>query len=209
MTEMDLRNMIAEYVEIQAKSGSYYEWSTSLNKLIDTYNAYPNIGRGIQYKPSLGGWCALYASVPFIMNGLPDLIQPEIGAYEMEANAKKAGIFKKRTSGYIPKRGDLIHYAYPRRREDGTPFTQYHVGIVTNASATECFTTEGNVEHRVMMRQITNWLADTTITGFTAVDYASKVYTAPELPPIPSADGEYLLGVKVTGEKGKLTWIRQ
>ena len=206
MTEYDFRDMIAGYVEEQAKSGLYYEWSSALNKLIDKYNAYPNIGRGIQYKPSLGGWCALYASVPFIILGMADLIQPEIGAYEMEANAKKAGIFKKRTSGYVPKRGDLIHYSYPRKKEDGTPFQQFHVGIVTNSDDVWCYSTEGNVEHRVMMRAAKNWAADTTITGFSAIDYASKVKDAPELPDMPAEFGNYILTATVTETYKKIKW---
>ena len=209
MTENELRNMVAGAAESYAASGEVYEWSPLLKRLIEKYNAYPDIGRGIQYKPTLGGWCALFASVLFIEQGMADLIIPEIGAYEMEANAKKAGIFRSRESGYIPKRGDLIHYAFPRMDESGKYFTQYHIGVVTNADANVVYTTEGNVTSRVVMKEQHYYKDVEMITGFSAVPYESKVIIPPELPPLPKETGLYIPLAMVDAGKGEIIWQRK
>lgn len=205
MNENEYRDLIATTAERDAIHGTIYEWSDELNGLIALYNNYPNIGRGIKYSPTLGGWCMLYVSTLFIQYGIGDIIQPEIGAYEPMKNAKMAGRWKSRKSGYIPKRGDIIHYAFPRTDEKGNTFTQYHVGIVTNADANVIYSTEGNVENRVVMRGNCNWIDNEDIDGFILPEY-EKISDVVTVPAPPTKDGNYMLTATVIEGEYELTW---
>ena len=214
MTENELRDLIARTAEEDAQAGNIYEWSSGLKELIELYNNYPNIGRGIKYTPSLGGWCMLYVSTLFIRNGLGDIIQPEIGAYEPMKNAKLSGNWRERTSDYTPKRGDIIHYAFPRTNEKGIEYTQYHVGIVTNCGTTATgesviYTTEGNVENRVLMRGCTNWRTNKDIDGFIIPDYEKAASVIVELPPLPKENGFYSLGCVVQDKQADIYWRKE
>ena len=205
MNEKELRDLIARTAEEDAQRGNIYEWSSCLKELIELYNNYPNIGRGIKYTLSLGGWCMLYVSTLFIRNGLGEIIQPEIGAYEPMKNAKLSGNWRERTSDYTPKRGDIIHYAFPRTNEKGIEYTQYHVGIVTNCGIdsngeTVIYSTEGNVEKRVLMRACKNWRTNKDIDGFIIPDYEKAASKLVELPPLPKEKGVYSLKAIIDNE---------
>lgn len=205
MTENELRNKVAGLAESYAQSGKVYEWSEELERLIDVYNNHRPLTRGIAYKPSLGGWCALFVSDLFIENDLSDLMVTEIGAYEMMANAKAWGQWKPRGT-YIPKRGDIIVYAFQTTR-DGQPYTQYHTEIVTSADANVINTTGGNVQDRVMM--MAHKPDDKTILGYWAIDYASKAtdnVPITELPAPPIKNGTYSLKAVVSNNKTTYKW---
>lgn len=214
MNENELRDLIARTAERDAEGGNVYEWSNDLKALIELYNSYPNIGRGIKYTPALGGWCMLYVSTLFIENGLGEIIQPEIGAYEPMKNAKLAGTWRARESSYEPKRGDIIHYAFPRTNEKGQSYTQYHVGIITNSGIipetgeTVIYTTEGNVESRVLMRACKNWRTNKDIDGFIIPEYEKAVSNSLELPPLPEEKGTYLLAAEISNEN-KIEWRKE
>lgn len=195
MTEIELRRLVTDLANHYCEIGTY-EWNPTLNKLIDTYNDHKPLTRNVKYKPDIGGWCGLFVSDMFILNGMADLIVTEVGAYEFMANAKKVDQWKPRGT-YIPKPGDIIVYAY-QTTKDGKPYTQYHVGIVTNADASIIYTTEGNVQQRVLMKATKP--DDKTILGFWAVDYASLVVPEPDIPVVPAAAGTYTLkGIRSTG----------
>lgn len=206
MTEQELRDKVAGLAEYYAKKGDVYEWSPELERLIEVYNNHKPLTRGIAYKPELGGWCALFVSDLFIETDLSDLIVTEIGAYEMMANAKACGQWKARGT-YIPKRGDIIVYAY-QTTKDGKPYTQYHTGLVTNSSESVVYTTEGNVQDRVLM--LAHAPSDKTILGYWAVDYASKAtkeIPVKELPCPPSKTGTYTLKAVVSNNATTYKWV--
>ena len=205
MTENELRDLIARTAEEDAKRGDVYEWSEKLNELIKIYNNYPNIGRGIKYSPSLGGWCMLYVSCLFIRNEMGDIIQSEIGAYEPMKDAQLSGQWRKNDGKYIPRRGDIIHYAFPRTNEKGVEYTQYHVGIITNCGTTSdgrqvIYSTEGNVESRVLMRANYEWQENKQIDGFIVPDYEKAASIILELPPFPKEKGVYSLKAIIDNE---------
>lgn len=208
MTESELRNQVASLAEQYAISGKIYEWSEGLERLIDIYNDHRPLTRGIAYKPSLGGWCALFVSDLFIETNLSELIVTEIGAYEFMVNAKAAGCWKPRGT-YIPKRGDIVVYAF-QAVKDGKEYTQYHVGLCTNASAKDniIYTTEGNVQDRVLM--LAHQPSDKTILGYWAVDYASAVtpdtISVSELPAPPKRNGTYTLTAVVSNNATTFKW---
>ena len=206
MNENELRDLIARTAEEDAQRGDVFEWSEKLKELIKLYNNYPNIGRGIKYSPSLGGWCMLYVSTLFIRNELGDIIQPEIGAYEPMKDAKLSGQWRKNDGSYKPRRGDIIHYAYPRTTESGKEYTQYHVGIVTNCGIDAygrkvIYTTEGNVANRVLMRDCYNFEMNGEIDGFIVPDYEKVASVVLELPPLPKEKGVYILKAEIDDEK--------
>lgn len=205
MTESELRNQVASLAEQYAISGKIYEWSEGLERLIDIYNNHKPLTRGIAYKPSLGGWCALFVSDLFIENDLADLMVTEIGAYEMMANAKAWDQWKPRGT-YIPKRGDIIVYAY-QTTKDGHPYTQYHTEIVTSADANVVNTTGGNINQRVMM--MAHKPDDKTILGYWAIDYAKKAEEdkpLTEIPAPPKKNGTYTLTAVVSNNATTLKW---
>lgn len=201
MTENELRDKVARTAEEWCAKG-VWEWNDNLNTLIKVYNDHKPLTRNIAYKPELGGWCGLFVSDCFILNDLADLIVTEVGAYEFMSNAKKVNAWKPRGT-YIPKRGDIIVYAYEQ-----TNYTQYHVGIVTNADSNIIYTTEGNVQDRILM--LAHKPDDKTILGFWAVDYASKVSTGSfdltDWPDPPKKNGTYIPAVKVSNNQVAKTW---
>lgn len=188
MTEIELRRMVTDMANHYCQIGTY-EWNPTLMKLIEIYNAHEPLTRNVKYKPEIGGWCGLFVSVMFILNGMADLIVTEVGAYEWMKNAKERNEWQPR-GAYIPKPGDVVVYAY-QQTKDGKPYTQYHVGIVTNADAKVVYTTEGNVQDRVMM--MAHQPDDKTILGYWAVPYQKLVVPEPEIPVVPSKTGTYTL----------------
>lgn len=195
MTEIELRRLVTDLANHYCQIGTY-EWNATLNKLIEVYNDHRPLTRNVTYRPEIGGWCGLFVSDMFILNGMADLIVTEVGAYEFMKNAKERDQWKPRGS-YIPKPGDIIVYAFETRK-DGKPYTQYHVEIVTNADASVVYTTGGNIQQRVMM--MAHKPDDKTILGYWAVDYASMVVPEPEIPVVPAKVGTYTLkGIRSTG----------
>lgn len=209
MTENELRDLIARTAEEDAKSGKIYEWSPELQALIDLYNKQPDIGRGIKYAPSLGGWCMLYISSLFIRTEMPKAIQLEIGAYEPMKNAKLSGQWRKNDGSYMPRRGDIIHYAYPRTSEAGKEFTQFHVGTVTNCDKNTCYSTEGNVENRVVMRANIEWQNNEQIDGFIVPDYKRYATSDIIIPELPSEKGVYIMTAEIDDNKKEIVWRKE
>lgn len=212
MTEQEARDKVAGFAEDCARSGKVFEGSAGMQELIDIYNNAPNIGRGIKFSYSLGGTCELFADVCYIANGFGNLIQPEIGPWEAIQAAKEAGIWKPQGT-YVPKRGDKIYFYYKTLNPNGTvKRAWYHAGVVTNASAKDriIYTTESNVQDRVLM--LAHDLAEETIVGYIAPDYASlaaKEIPAPVIPPLPTQNGTYTLDGVVSNNKAELRWVKK
>lgn len=211
MTEQEARDKVAGFAEDCARSGNIYTGSAGLQELIDIYNDHRPLARGLEYSYNLGGWCELFADVCFIATDEADIITTEIGPWEAMQAAKKAGIWKPRGS-YTPKRGDKIYYAYQQKDADGKDYTQFHVGMVTNASASlnVVYSTEGNVKQRVLMLE--HRMDDKTILGYIAPDFASlatKEIPAQTIPPLPAQNGTYTLDGVVSNNKAELRWVKK
>lgn len=205
MTENELRRKVTTIAENYARAGNVITGSAALQKIIDIYNAHKPLARNLPYSYSLGGWCELFADTCFIEAGVSELITTEIGPWEAMQAAKKDGIWKAK-GAYDPKPGDKIYYAY-EKPEGGV---QFHVGIVTNASAAEniVYSTEGNVESRVMM--VAHKPTAKEILGYIAPDYASlatpDLIPVSELPAPPSKTGTYSLKAVVSNNKTTYKW---
>ena len=206
MTESELRNKTAGLAEEIAASGKYIKGSAEMQEVIDTYNAHEPLARGVKYSYDIGGYCGVGVSYLFIKTDLSDLIVTECGAYEFMANAKARGQWKPKGT-YIPRRGDIIVYAYEQIR-NGKPYTQFHVGMVTNADANIVDTTEFNVDNRVLM--LAHKPNEKAILGYWAVDYASaasdNTFTLEGWPEPPKKNGTYTPAVVVSNNKIERIW---
>ncbi len=74
------------------------------------------------------------------------------------------GLYKKRSSGYTPRPGDLIFF-----RSAGTARTSDHVGLVRHVKNGRVYTVEGNSSNKVSLRDYA--LSDTYIVGYGCPDY--------------------------------------
>ena len=86
----------------------------------------------------------------------------------------------------------------------------YHVGIVTNADANIIYTTEGNVQDRVLM--LAHKPDDPTIAGFGVPDYASKIRPTVDgviIPPVPAETGIYYFTAVNNGKNIELLWTKK
>lgn len=204
MTEKELRMLVVNMANHYAEIGTV-EGGPTCNKLIEIYNEHKPLARGVKYSYDIGGWCGVFVSDMFILTGLSSLIVTECGAWEFKDNARKAKQWKARGT-YIPKSGDIIVYSYRAYKQDGTAYTQYHVGIVTNADASVIYTTEGNVSDRVLM--LRHDPDDKTIEGFWSVDYASLVQQDPE--GIPAEPGTYVrTGIRSASGEWSERWEKK
>lgn len=208
MTELELRRTVTDLAEHYA-AGNIYEWSAGLEKMIRTYNEHLPLARNYKYVKE-GGWCMLFCSVLYIETGLADLIQTEVGPWEAMQADKEAGRFREPRT-YIPQPGDLVYFYYQDKDVTGKVINSwYHVAVCTNADENVIYTTEGNVQDRVLM--LAHRPDDPTICGFCAPDFASKI--RPEIdgltiPPLPDATGIYMLSGAVNGKSKELLWIRK
>ena len=202
MTERELRMLVVDMANHYAEVGTV-EGGPTCNKLVQIYNEHKPLARGVVYSYDIGGWCGVFVADMFILTGLSGLIVTECGAWEYKDNARKAGQWKPRGS-YEPKSGDIIVYSYKAYKE-GKSYTQYHVGIVTNASLKDnvVYTTEGNVADRVQM--LRHEPDDRTIEGYWAVDYASLAGEDPE--GLPTTPGKYVrTGIRKDNGEWKESW---
>ena len=206
MTENELRRKVTSIAEGYARAGNVITGSAALQKIIDTYNAYRPLARNLPYSYKLGGWCEVFADTCFIEAGLAELILVEMGPWEAMQDAKNKGIWKAK-GAYIPKPGDKIYYAY----EMSDKTYQYHVGLVTNSDETVVYSTEGNVQDRVLM--LAHKPNAKEILGYIAPDYASlatpELIPITELPAAPKANGTYFMGAVVSNNKVVYDWIKK
>lgn len=94
--------------------------------------------------PYSGEWCAKFVSVCYDTCGLiPGVLDKQYTSCSaIVKHGIENGHFKLRTSGYIPKAGDLILYDWNGNLIGNNAD---HVGIVTNCDGTYVYTVEGNI----------------------------------------------------------------
>lgn len=107
-------------------------------------------------------WCAIFVSWVASHTGVPVSIMPHtyaaVGQFWDWGKAK--GIFKAKSSGYIPRPGDLMI-----QKSGGAS----HIGIVVSATGAQFHTVEGNSGDRVARR--TYRYNDSKLTGFCAIKW--------------------------------------
>ncbi len=94
-------------------------------------------GKGLSLKVA---WCAIFVSWCARQAGISVQQIPNFTACTPARNQfKKMGIWKERSSGYLPRRGDLLLFDW-----DKDPVLAEHVGIVTGVENGYVCTVEGN-----------------------------------------------------------------
>ncbi|MBQ9414483.1 MAG: CHAP domain-containing protein, partial [Clostridia bacterium] len=86
---------------------------------------------------SYGAWCAMFVSWCADQAGIPaDIVYPHAYCPYGVTWYKNHNIWKDRSSGYVPKAGDIIYF-----QSSGSAS---HIGIVTGCNGSTVYTVEGN-----------------------------------------------------------------
>ena len=81
---------------------------------------------------------------------------------------KRFDMYKSRTSGYVPKAGDLIFFKY----SSGSSNWTNHIGFVLWSDGARVYTLEGNRQNHVMLDDFA--LSDSLICGYGVLPYPSN-----------------------------------
>lgn len=96
-------------------------------------------------------WCAIFASWCARQAGVSPERLPNFASCTAGRNQfRRMGVWRERTSGYAPRRGDLILFDW-----DADPALAEHVGIVTGADEEYVYTVEGNSGNMVREKRYT------------------------------------------------------
>lgn len=84
-------------------------------------------------------WCAMFVSYCYEKCGLIPSVLPSsyLKCSDEVRSLRSKGLFRERSSGYIPKAGDIIFFV-------GTTDISGHTGIVTDCDGINVYTVEGN-----------------------------------------------------------------
>ena len=102
---------------------------------------------GAWFGDSTGAWCAYFVSWCASQAGIPTSIVPRLGNCVTAVNwYKNHSVFYSRSTGYVPKTGDIIFYNW------GGGSSAQHIGIITGVSGNNIYTIEGNTDSNVGYR---------------------------------------------------------
>lgn len=120
-------------------------------------------------------WCAIFVSWCAEMTGN---INTTIPKFFLCTNGvdwfQKKGLFQHRSSGYIPRSGDVIFFDFSSRNGSGMNAYGYgadHVGYVESCDGTTVYTIEGNTSNSVARRRY-------NINKASIVGYGTPVYSS-------------------------------
>lgn len=152
----DLQKVADQFVSIGLKEEGYREGSNNYSK----YGAYfgsPN-----------GAWCDVFVlwCVNKTDSALYGTAFPKLrGCTNMMNWYSNKKLYHTKKSGYTPKTGDLIFY-----NTAGGTATATHIGIVTSADKSYCYTIEGNYSDKVTARKVAR--SNSTILGYATPDFS-------------------------------------
>ena len=130
--------------------------NTSGTKNYTEYNrAFGTIGGSYSY-----AWCAAFVSWCLEVAGAKDSAGGKFTSCTLWVERlQELGLYSTRSSGYVPKAGDLIFF-----RSAGVSRASDHIGIVRYVKDGRVYTVEGNASNQVMARDYA--LLDTYIVGY-------------------------------------------
>ncbi len=108
------------------------------------YNRNKFLGWAYNSKLADGPWCAAFAAYCYYMAGLD---AEQYGGKKAQTSCPDwvsdlGNYFHKRSSGYVPQKGDLIFF------DNNKNGTADHVGIVTSCDDSYVYTIEGNISKK-------------------------------------------------------------
>lgn len=124
----------------------------SYKEIIDVYNSYPKLPRGVKLKYT-DPWCAGFCSAVAVKLGYTDIIPIEISCNEMINKAKVMGIWQE-NDAHVPSPADLIIYDWDDNGIGDNAGYPDHVGIVESVSNNYITVIEGNYSNAVKKRTI-------------------------------------------------------
>lgn len=124
-TANDIVKVAQEEVGVSGRPNKYTYWLGSIN---GSYSY---------------AWCHAFVSWCADQAGIGDKIPKTASCATGVTWFKNRGEWQSRSSGYIPKAGDIIYFDY------GANGTYDHVGIVTSSSGGRVYTIEGNASNAV------------------------------------------------------------
>ena len=111
-------------------------------------------------------WCASFVSYCARLAGIPiEVLPTSLNCARWVTYFRSVGEFRERSSGYVPKQGDLIFFKDARSTTIST-----HVGIVRYECNGVVYTIEGNNGDEVRLDCYD--LKDTYIVGYATPDYS-------------------------------------
>ena len=138
---------------------------------------------GTKYNnPNNKSWCAYFIIWCARQAGIDSSVIKNTG-WATSDDLLGAGRYHDKSTGYVPKRGDIIVYDWVSGGLCAkTPRSFYgdHVGIVTSADSSYVYTIEGNRSGKV--QSVKTSLTDPNIKGYGAPNYKSGSVSAPDAP---------------------------
>lgn len=95
------------------------------------------VSYGFEWCAAFVSWCQRQARVP------ESKVITEVSCIRLSSWLKKEGLYKSRSSGYMPIAGDLIFF------KTTSAYSPSHVGLVVGTDSTYVYTIEGNNGERV------------------------------------------------------------
>ena len=141
------------YSEVSQRTVTYAKkaYSSQAEALIN--RAYQELGNtnGSKYGHSTA-WCAYFISWCARQEGIPTSVIRHAGGASSDTMLGP-GCYVDKSTGYIPKRGDLVIYDW-NGDHGGRSNKGDHVGIVTRVDSNYVYTIEGNYVGRVVERRV-------------------------------------------------------
>ena len=134
-------------------------------------------GNGLSYGYS---WCAAFVSWCLRQARVPKAtIDNFVSCSRAVKNFRSLGIFKERSSGYIPLAGDIIFFVKPELAAEG--YVASHVGLVVGCDGEYVYTIEGNTDlYKVCQKKYA--LDAEKIVGYAVPDYKTVEGTSYDFP---------------------------
>lgn len=139
-------------------TGNYTEYNFALGRIGGSYS-YP--------------WCAAFVSWCLRQADAADAALGQFASCTLWVQAlQKNGLFKARSTGYLPSTGDLIFF-----RSAGVERASDHVGLVRFVENGRVYTIEGNASNAVTLRDYA--VGDAYIVGYGTPRYNGRLAFSP------------------------------
>ena len=194
-----------EVVKLARSWRGFNEADGSHKKIIDIYNSYKPLPRGIPMQYNWA-WCACTWSALAIKLGYTSIMPIEISCGDLIERAKTKGCWVE-NDGYVPKLGDAVLYDWQDSGKGDNTGWPDHVGTVDYVNQESGYFTviEGNYSNAVKTRTVS--INGKFIRGFIAPKYddanVTEIVENPEGKDLKTIAHEVIIGQWGSGEDRK------